>query len=323
MKVRNQILLVFAALFQFAVWSQQQSVYTNILANPLQYTPAYVGSTNYHQVSFFNRTQWAGFKGAPRNFYLNFHGSYRNKAKHGYGIILSSENVGIVSKTAVYLNYAYQIKFNSNWHLGLGIRPGFLNYRMRIYDAVIADEGDYIFSGNTFGGNAFDVSSGFRLYSKKFEFSGSIDHLIGNKLNLKSYNQNLQWHYNVMASYKFQVKKNWEMQPAVTVRYTKNIPLQVSGVFQVAYKQQFLLGLTYRSQDAFGAYFTWRYKDRLAISYGYDYSYTAIRKYNGGTHEIGVSFIITKNRPSLEEEDDKLNNSILEEIQKEMEENKK
>jgi hypothetical protein len=31
-----------------------------------------------------------------------------------------------------------------------------------------------------------------------------------------------------------------------------------------------------------------------------------------------LSFILTKNRPSLEEKDDELNNSILEEIQKEM-----
>lgn len=302
--------------------AQQQSVFTNVLANPLQYSPAYVGSTNYHEISFYNRLQWVGFKDSPRNFYLNFHGSYKNKAKHGYGIQLSSENVGIVSKTAFYLNYAYQIKFNKNWHLGLGVRPGFVQYRMRFYEAVIADEGDFVFSGNTYSGNAIDVNAGFRLYSNKFEFSGAIDHLIGRKFNVTSYNQNLQWHYNFMTSYKFQFKKHWEVRPAVMVRSTQHIPAQVSIMLQGSYQNRFILGLAYRSSDAFGFYAGWRFKDRLSISYGYDYSYTAIRKYNGGSHEIGISFILTKNRPSLEEEDDKLNNSILEEIQKEMEKNK-
>lgn len=322
MKMKELFAVVFTAFVHCFTWSQQQSVYTNILSNPLYYSPAYVGSTNYHQVSFFNRTQWAGFKDAPRNFYLNFHGSYKNKAKHGYGVVLSSESIGIVTKTGVYVNYGYQIKFNPKWRLGLGIRPGFMNYRMRIYDAVIADEGDYVFSGNKYSGNAFDVSSGFRLYSNKFEFSGSFDHMIGKKFNVQSYNQNFQWHYTLMSSYKFQVKKNWEFQPAVTMRYTANIPPQLSALFQVTYRNQFVFGANFRSQDAFGAYISWRYKDRLAISYGYDYSYTAIRKYNAGTHEIGISFILTKNRPSLEEEDDKLNNSILEDVKKEMEKNK-
>lgn len=323
MKLKVRVLLVvFAACFQYTVQAQQQSVYTNILANPLQYSPAYVGSTNYHQVSFFNRMQWAGFKDAPRNFYLNFHGSYKNLAKHGYGLQLVSENVGIVTKTAFYLNYAYQIKINNNWKVGLGVRPGFVQYKMRFYDAVIADAGDYVFSGNTYSGNAFDVSSGFRVYSDKFEFSGAFDHMIGRKFNVSSYNQNLQWHYTFQSSYKFQMKKNWELRPALMVRYTQNIPVQLSAVFQASYQQKFIFGLSFRTQDAVGVYLGWRYKDRLAITYGYDYSYTSIRKYNAGTHEIGISFILTKNRPSLEEKDDELNNSILEEIQKEMEEHK-
>lgn len=322
MKIKAILTVVLTVLVTCFLRAQQQAVFTNILSNPLQYAPAYVGSTNYHQVSFFNRTQWAGFKDAPRNFYLNFHGSYKNKAKHGYGVVLSSENIGIVTKTGVYINYGYQLKLNQKWRLGLGIRPGFMNYRMRLYDAVIADEGDFVFTGNTYSGNAFDVSTGFRLYSNKFEFSGSFDHMIGKRYNVQSYNQNLQWHYFFMGSYKFQMKKNWEFQPALSLRFTANIPAQLSALFQFTYKQQFVFGANLRTQDAFGAYFGWRFKDRLALSYGYDYSYTAIRKYNGGTHEIGISFILTKNRPSLEEEDDKLNNSILEEIQKEMEKNK-
>ncbi|MNJ90734.1 hypothetical protein D3C87_83710 [compost metagenome] len=318
---RNLITSVLIMLF-FVSYGQQQSLFTNILANPLHYSPAYVGSTNYHEVSFFNRNQWVGFKDAPRNFYLNFHGSYKNKAKHGYGVQLLTEQFGLVGKTGVYVNYGYQIKMNSKWKMGLGVRPGFVQYRVRLYDAVIADAGDPILSGNTFSGNAFDVNAGFRLYSDKFEFSGAIDHLIGQDMNLKSYNQNLQFHYTLMSSYKFIIKKDWELRPAILFRYTKPVPAQVSILAQLSYKDKLFGGLNFRTNDAMGIFLGVRVKERLAITYGYDYSYTKLRKYSAGSHEIGISFIITKNRPSLEEEDDKLNNSILEDIQKEIDKNK-
>lgn len=318
---RNLITSICVMLF-FVSYGQQQSLFTNVLANPLHYSPAYVGSTNYHEVSFFNRNQWVGFKDAPRNFYLNFHGSYKNKAKHGYGVQLLTEQFGLVGKTGIYVNYGYQIKMSSKWKMGLGIRPGFVQYRVRLYDAVIADEGDPILSGNTYSGNAFDVNAGFRLYSDQFEFSGAIDHLIGQSMNLKSYNQNLQFHYTLMSSYKFIFKKDWELRPAVLFRYTKPVPAQVSILAQLSYKDKFFGGLNFRTKDAMGVFLGLRLKSRLSITYGYDYSYTKLRKYSAGSHEIGISFIITKNRPSLEEEDDKLNNSILEDIQKEIDKNK-
>lgn len=304
-------------------FGQQQSIFTNIYANPLQYSPAYVGSTNYHEVSFYNRLQWVGFKNAPRNFYLNFHGSYKNKAKHGYGVQLLSEQFGIVGRTGIFLNYAYQIKIKNDWKIGLGIRPGFVQYRVRLYDAVIADEGDPIFIGNTYSGNAFDVSTGFRVYSNKFEFSGSLDHVLGNGIKTKMYNQNLQFHYTLATSYRFTFKKGWELRPGILFRYTKPVPPQLSVMAQVSFKNTYFAGLNFRTNDALGIYIGYRWKDRLHISYGYDYSYSKIRKYSSGSHEIGISFVITKKRPSLEEEDDKLNNSILEEIQKEIDQNKK
>lgn len=320
---KYSIFILFSLGIGVVSFGQQQSIFTNVFANPLHYSPAYVGSTNYHEVSFYNRTQWVGFKDAPRNFYLNFHGSYKNKAKHGYGVQLMSEQVGLLGKTGLYLNYGYQIKLSSNWKLGLGLRPGFVQYRLRWYDAVIADEGDPIFMGSTYSGNAFDVNAGFRLYSNKFEFSGTVDHMLGRGLNFKSYNQNLQFHYTLMSSYKWQFKKDWELRPAVLLRYTKPMPLQLSVLAQVSYKDKYYGGINFRTSDAVGIFLGIRIKERLVINYGYDYSYTKIRKYSAGSHEVGISFILTKNRPSLDEEDDKLNNSILEEIQKEIDSNKK
>jgi len=160
------------------------------------------------------------------------------------------------------------------------------------------------------------------LYSQKFELCATIDHLVGNRLAFSSYNQNLQFHYTLMTSYKLNFKKQWEFRPALLVKYTAPVPLQLSVLLQLSFKDKFFGGINFRTNDALGVYLGMRIKNRLSITYGYDYSYTSMRNYSAGSNEIGLSFILTKNRPSLEEKDDELNNSILEEIQKEMENNK-
>jgi len=48
-----------------------------------------------------------------------------------------------------------------------------------------------------------------------------------------------------------------------------------------------------------------------------------LSNYQSGSHEIVLSFNLTKEKPTLEEEDDKLNNSILDEMKDNMEKDKK
>ncbi len=300
-------------------YAQQQGSLTNFLVNPMYYSSAYVGSTNYHEINFVHRSQWVGFNNAPINNYLNFQGSFKNKAKHGYGLSFMNETTGLLTKTGIYLNYGYQMKLSKKWKLGLGVRPGVAQYKIRFYDAVIADAGDQVLSGNSFVGSALDVSSGFRFYSEKLEFAANIDHFLGKGVTFTNYNQNLRSHINLFASYKWMIKKNFELKPTILLKYSEPVPFQTSVLLQGTYKKAYSIGLAYRSQDAFGAFIAYRHKDRLSVSYGYDYSYSEIRKFNAGSHEIGISYIITKKRPSLEEEDDKLNNSILEEINKNIE----
>ncbi|MFN5983593.1 MAG: PorP/SprF family type IX secretion system membrane protein [Fluviicola sp.] len=306
-------------LFVQTGFAQQQGSLTNFLVNPQYYSSAYVGSTNYHEVNFMHRSQWVGFNNAPKNSYVNFHGSYKNKAKHGYGLSFMNEATGLLTKTGIYLNYGYQMKLNSKWKLGLGVRPGLAQYRIRFYDAVIADAGDQVLSGNSFAGSAFDVASGFRLYSSKIELAANFDHFLGKGITFTSYNQNLRNHFSVYASYIWNNKKNLEIKPTVLIKYTKPVPVQTSVLVQATYKKIYSVGLSFRTDDAIGLFFGYRFKERLYVTYGYDYSYTDIRKYNAGSHEFGISYILTKKRPSLEEEDDKLNNSILEEINKNIE----
>jgi type IX secretion system PorP/SprF family membrane protein len=254
----------------------------------------------------------------------NFYGSVRNKGKAGYGASIVSEKSGLVNNTGIYLNYAQHFKLSKKLKLGFGIQPGYIQYRVKLYDAVLADQGDEVLTGSVYSANAIDVNAGFHLYSNKFFLMGSLQHLLTRQIQFTSYNSNLAFHYNAILGYTFEFpKKKFDLQPSFMIKYTNPIPMQWTGMLKGTFNNKIWAGLIFRSDDALGFSLGIKLKERLNIGYGFDYSVSKIRKYNSGSHEVMLSFVITKKKPTLEEEDDKLNNSIMEDMKQKMEEKEK
>ncbi len=317
-------LLTLALVFANNLVAQQQGVYSNFLMNDIYYNPAIVGSKNVHIANMSYRNQWVGFDGAPTLMTGNFYGSVKNRGKMGYGVSLTSENTGITQNTTISVNYAHHFKLTETLKLGLGVKPGLMQYRVKLYDAQLADEGDEVLTGNVYSASALDMSAGFNLYSEKFFVMASASHMLGNSIQFTTYNSNLAFHFNGIAGYNFKFKKKkFELQPSVMVKYVNPIPVQVTGMLKGTFSNKFWVGLIYRSDDAVGISAGLNIKERFTVAYGYDYTLSRLSNYQSGSHEVMLSFIITKKKPTLEEEDDKLNNSIMEEMKLKMEEKEK
>ena len=314
----KQILTLLLILFSsVTVVGQQQGIYSNFLLNENYYNPAIAGSKNVHIVSLGYRNQWTGFTGAPVNVNANFYGSVKNKGKHGYGISFINEKMGITNKAGFYLNYAYHIKLSQRLKLGFGIRPGYIQYGVKLYDAQLADQGDEILTGNIYSAGALDVNTGFHLYSSKFFVMGSLNHLLGKSVQFTTYNSSLSFHYNLIGGYNFNlVRQKVVLQPSVMLKYASPVPVQWTGMVKATYSDKYWLGLIYRSEDAVGISAGLMINERFNVGYGFDYTIAGLRKQQSGSHEIMLSFIITKKRPTLEEEDDELNKSIMDNFQK-------
>ncbi|MBL4862130.1 MAG: type IX secretion system membrane protein PorP/SprF [Crocinitomicaceae bacterium] len=318
------LLICIGLAFACNALAQQRAGYSNFLLNDYYYNPAIAGSKNVHVANLTYRNQWVGFDGAPTLMMGNFYGSVKNRGKMGYGVSLISEGTGITQNTTIYLNYAHHFKLTEHIKLGLGIQPGYMQYRVRLYDAQLADQGDEVLTGTVYPASAVDVSSGFNLYSDKFFLMGSAHHLLGKSIQFTSYNSNLQFHYNLIAGYNIKFKKKkFELQPSLMIKYTRPVPVQITGMLRGTFKDKFWLGFLYRTDDAVGVSLGMKVHERFSVGYGYDYTLSKLSNHQSGSHEVMLSFIITKNKPTLEEEDDKLNNSILEDMKKKMEEEKK
>lgn len=330
MKKLLLILFVLSAGFSKA---QQQFVFTNFMMNDYYFNPAIAGSKDVHYANVGFRNQWAGFEGAPLTMYANFYGSAKNEMKHGYGASIVADRSGLVQNTGFYLNYAYHIKVSEKFKLGLGIKPGYMQYNVKLYDAQLADPGDVILTGNVLSINAFDFNAGLNFYSKEFFLMLSMRNLFTDVFNFTSFNAGLARHYTLISGYKWLVnkkkqpekdeegnvikrKKDFELMPAVMVNYVNPVEPQVSVMLKATIDQKYWAGLTFRSQDAIGVSLGLKIKNRWDIGYAFDYSLGKIKDYNFGSHEIVLTFQTTSKKPTLEEQDEELNNSIFDDNKK-------
>lgn len=310
--------------------AQQRAVYSNFLLNDYYYNPAIAGSRGKQVANLTYRNQWVGFDGAPTMMLGNFYGSLKKHENIGYGVALISQNTGITQSTGIYLNYAHHFKLSEKVTMGLGIQPGYLQYRVKLYDAQLVDQGDDVLTGSVYSANAVDFNTGFHLYSDKFFVMGSVHHLLGKRIQFTSYNSNLAFHFNGILGYNFNFnadpkkkKKPFDIQPSVMIRYTNPIPVQWTGMIKATFNKKYWVGLLYRSDDAIGISMGMEVKERFSVGYGFDYTLSKLSSYQAGSHEVTLSFIINKTKPSLAEEDNELNNSIIEELKKSIEEQEK
>ncbi len=324
--IRKHYILFLIALGMISneMNSQQQLVYSNFLMNNYYYNPAIAGSNEVHEANMSYRNQWVGFEGAPTSIVGSFHGSYRNNGKVGYGATLVSDRIGLQQNTGIYLNYAQHFKLSDNVKLGIGVQPGFLQYRIRLYDAQLADEGDEVLTGNVLAANGFDVNGGFHLYSKKFFVMGSVQSALGKEIQITTLNESLRRHYTFIAGYNYAFKKKpYEIQPSIMMRTTQPVPKQWTVMAKFTYDKKYWAGLFFRTENAAGVCVGMNLKERVSVGYAFDYSLGGITNYQSGTHEIAIRFITTPKKPNLEEEDEKLNNSIIDEMKKQLENKKK
>lgn len=330
---RTLYILIFTVI-SFAGYAQQQITFTNFLLNDYYYNPAIAGSRKVHVANLSYRTQWTGFTGAPKTLMGSFYGSFRNNGINGYGAMITSDRTGLTQRTGLYLNYAQHFKLSEKTKLAFGVQPGYLQYRVALYDAQLADQGDDILTGNVLSANAVDINAGFHLYSDRFFVMGSVNQLLGDQIQFTTYNPGLAIHYTGIVGYTFggpkntapakdsmgrpvaQKKNKIEIMPAVMVKYSMPTPPQFDIMLKTIYDKKFWFGLTYRTNDAASISLGYNHKNRLNVGYAFDYSISGINQYQHGSHELVLSFTITRNKPSLDEKDEELNNSIMDQMKK-------
>jgi type IX secretion system PorP/SprF family membrane protein len=311
-KYLNKIFVAFlisVAFLQFDK-AQQLGIYSNYLLNEYYYNPAVAGTRDVFLANLNYRNQWVGFNEAPRSYMASVYGSWKGKRKVGLGANVTAERAGLIQKTGVYATYAYHFAFTEKLRLGLGVSGGYQQYRIRLYDVRVVDNGDDMLTGNVLNAGAPDMNAGFYLYHDKFWLGASGFQLLNSKLNFASSNSKLTAHYYASAGVNLKINKKNIIQPSFLLRMNQPLPYQVDASLRWMYDKKFWAGLSYRTDDSYCVLAGFNYKDLINIGYSFDYPFNGLQKYSSGSHEIWLSWTMNKKKKTLDEQDEEINNSV-------------
>jgi len=321
-KINIFIITLSTLMISKLVFAQQLPIYTNYMLNPYAYNPAVAGSKPNAVFNLNYRNQWVGFQDAPKTYMASIHSPVGKQKKVAFGILMNSDNTGLLSRTSGYITLGYHVKLNKNYKLGFGLSAGMIQYRIKLFDAKLADSGDDLLTGNILSNNVFDSNGGLYLYSDKLFFGISAHQFIGNKITWKDSQSNLSQHIYATFGYTFKVSKTISIQPSALAKLNAPAPFQPEFSLRAFYKNILWLGGSYRINDAASALVGVTIKDKLTIGYSFDFITSNIKSYSRGSHEIAICYQFIKPKKKLDSDEQELNdidNSIKTKLKKENE----
>lgn len=311
-KILTGLVLVVAAM---SVKAQQRPQYTMYMVNPFIINPAVAGAENYVDIRAGYRTQWTGFDGAPETFYLSAHAPI-GKAQcvnprqrtgafgyHGVGGAVMHDVTGPTRRTYSSLSYAYHMKFSDDLFVSIGASGGIQNYQLDPNQLDIYTRGNDVEPGFQQSHTVPEVTVGTWIYGNNFFAGATMSQVGGLDIDLVDDSEEqgrLNHHYFLMGGYKFDVNPDLAILPSTMVKIVGNAPVSVDLNVKARWQNMVWAGLSYRHTDAVSALvgYIWQIptKNRrrqhhfLDISYAFDLTFSELRKYNSGTHEIVVGY---------------------------------
>jgi len=301
--MRKTLILVLSIIgFFYAQQSYAQQIpqFTQYMFNNYITNPAIAGTYNYFQIRMNERLQWVGIDDAPQTTSISLFGPMQKKDM-GWGSYLFMDVTGPTSRMGFMGSYAYNMPLNEDFRISYGISFGFLQYKVDGSKLTLGENGSTVNDPAIFNTaqSAFtpDASVGVYIYQTLYYFGISANQLFGQKLKLYSDPigiNRLKQHILICGGYRYIVNRYYDVEPGLLLKYMFGSPFQFELNTKVTYRGQMWGGISYRFRDAFSILIGYNYKKRYMFGYSYDYSYTGIRKYQSGTHEIMVGYLFDK-----------------------------
>jgi type IX secretion system PorP/SprF family membrane protein len=304
MKTLVKITLSLMLTVSFSTNAQQEPMLTQYMFNGLYLNPAYAGSHDYWSSTFAYRNQWTGanFEGAPQTAIAAVDGPISEK-NMGLGAIVLHDEIGVTTQNSLMISYAYQLKLNQQAKLAFGLNAGFAHFSSDLESvSLYSDEpeinaSDEVFEGRRkaflprFGLGAYyfsdkyyvgiSVPSSLIAYQEGYNFSMDIS-----KASF------LERHYLLTGGIILPVSENVKLKPSILLKYVQDAPLQADLNFSAIFKDQFWIGSSFRTFDAVSIIAQYQTNVYFRIGYSYDITFSDLRGYQNGSHEImlGIDF---------------------------------
>jgi type IX secretion system PorP/SprF family membrane protein len=278
--------LLFALLLGLSAssWAQQIPMYNQFHVAPRVYNPSYVGFEDGVNVVLVRNQKWGNYSDGFITNYLS--AGFLLKEKHGIGINLYNDYIGITSKLKAHLLYSYKIQLGEKAFLRAGAGVGVVDNRLDLSNAVVFDPNDpFILSPGKARRSMFDMNVGLNFEVSGFRVGVSVPQVLGAKLvygdtTNSFYTLERQYLLNTGYTWRFGDSVKMSLRPEALVMYSVGAPFQYNAGIFFEMDKYFWIGGMYKSDYAVGINVGINLVKNLKIGMAYDYQINSVATLN-------------------------------------------
>jgi len=285
----SALLSAFAGIVR-AQWDVQFSDFTALKS---YYNPAVSGTDGLLNVAATYSMQMVGYEHAPQTMFAGADCPvYFMSPRHGAGLNLFSDQVGIFNTMRLSLQYAYNMKLGQKGRIAVGLMGGLLSEKIDPKGLELENSNDPAFPSSAVNTQTVDLGAGVYFYHPKIWAGLSALHLLGPTLVL-----NEKYEVHVPQSFYFMTGGNIKLkntlltlQPAfmlMTDLQSWREDLQCKVWYEYEEKKMYVgLGYSPRVSTTFmvGGMF-----HGIRLGYSYQLYTSGINAING-SHEIVLGY---------------------------------
>ena len=310
------ILVIVLSLISNISFAQQVPMYSQYIMNGFLVNPSFAGREGYTTLTLTTRNQWVGMKDAPSTYAVSFQtrilkDSYISKSttikkkfvrptkggRVGAGGYIFSDYNGIMRRTGVQGIYSYHIPLGTTDgyqnDLAFGLALSAYQYAINM-DGLIYDYSDpllnnydrSVFITDFNFGASYTTSKYYAGFAMTNLFRGSL--LFGDTTKSK---RNELGHFFLTGGVKVPLASDWILEPSAFLKSSDMLmrSIQLDLTARVYYKEDYWIGLSYRTNDAVILMLGLKY-GKFYFAYASDFTLTDIRRQSHGSHEFTLAF---------------------------------
>jgi len=301
--MKKFIISSFLISMSYIVFAQQDAQFTQYMFNKLSVNPGSAGHNGGICATVLNRNQWSGFDGHPQTTLFSADARF---SKHGVGLTVFSDKLGIEESFVAKLAYAYHLQLGPG-ELGIGLEAGLLSKSFTNNFIAINDP---TLDPSIPNANAHNMTfdAGFGLYysiankmyigiSSLHIPQSSVKKVANGSSGIGALNYQEARHYYIIAGYDWDINKDkkWILKPSILAK-TDAASTQLDANLMLLYNNLVWGGVSYRVQDAVAALVGVSYKG-FKIGVSYDFTTSTLNKYSNGSLELMLKYCTSINKP--------------------------
>lgn len=287
------LIFVFVSLGKI-LSAQQQPQYTQWYWNQYALNPAYAGIRDCFEMKTQYRFQYTGIEGMPHhgNFSLTMPINTPRKEfltpRHGVGLKLETEKIGIFLANRLNFSYAAHLNFTQDNRLSVGIDAGVKQLAVDI-SRVSTEEFDptvHQYVSNWLP----DANIGLWWNAKNYYIALTVKDLVTLKWRNIGLNAKYYPHVFLSGGYRVVGKNGFSFFPQALVKMPIKGKVSADLVLLFDHNNQFSYTLGYRANEALMFGINFKIKEMVAIGYSFDYNFKPLGGFPNSSHELTLAF---------------------------------